>query len=177
MSKWNRVYKPIVVLVAICLIVTGTLAATNQATAPIISKAIADAQQKARKELIPEADEFESLKDIKADNVSDISVAKNGAGTVITANGKGYGGKLTVMVAFNSDKTIKQIKVTEQAETQGVGTRVTVKTDFWKQFEGKSASEELKIGENIDKVSGASISSKAVTAAVNSAINAYNMIP
>ena len=176
MSNWNKVFKPIVVLVVICIVVTGALAATNQMTAPIIKEATIQAQNKARKELLPDADSFTVMSDIQAENVSDISVADNGAGTVIIAHGKGYGGNVTVMVAFNPDDTIKQIKVTEQAETQGVGTNVTVKTDFWGQFEGKAA-ETLTVGENIDKVSGATISSKAVTGAVNAAIDAYNMIP
>lgn len=176
MSNWNKVFKPIVVLVVICIVVTGALAATNMVTAPIIAEATRVAQEQARKELLPDAESFESLKDIKAENVDDVSVSTNNVGTVITAKGKGYGGAITVMVAFNPDDTIKQIKVTEQAETQGVGTNVTVKTDFWGQFQGKTA-EKLTVGENIDKVSGATISSKAVTSAVNAAIDAYNMIP
>lgn len=175
MSNWNKVFKPIVVLVVICIVVTGALAATNQVTAPIIKEATIQAQNKARKELLPDADSF-TVADVKADNVSDVSVADNGAGTVIIAHSKGYGGNITVMVAFNPDDTIKEIKVTEQSETQGVGTNVTVKPDFWGQFTGKTA-ETLTVGENIDKVSGATISSKAVTDAVNAAIDAYNMIP
>ena len=174
MSNWNKVFKPIVGLVVICIVVTGALAATNMVTAPIIAEATRVAQENARKELLPDADGFETL-DIKAENVSDVSVATNEVGTVITAKGKGYGGAITVMVAFNPDDTIKQIKVTEQAETQGVGTNATVKTDFWQQFQGK-APETLTVGDNIDKVTGATISSKGVTAAVNAAINAYNMI-
>ena len=176
MSNWNKIFKPIVVLVVICIVVTGALAATNMATAPVIAEATLAAQNKARKELLPDADSFTVRKDIQAANVSDVSVADNGVGTVIISHSKGYGGNITVMVAFNPDDTIKQIKVTEQGETQGVGTNVTVKTDFWGQFQGRAA-ETLTVGDNIDKVSGATISSKAVTSAVNAAIDAYNMIP
>ena len=49
MSNWNRVFKPIVVLVVICIIVTGALAATNKVTKPIIDEAIRVAQEQARK--------------------------------------------------------------------------------------------------------------------------------
>ena len=36
MSNWNKIFKPIVVLCAICVVITGALAATNAATAPVI---------------------------------------------------------------------------------------------------------------------------------------------
>ena len=49
MSNWNRVFKPIVVLVVICIIVTGALAATNKVTKPIIDEATRVAQEQARK--------------------------------------------------------------------------------------------------------------------------------
>ena len=50
MSNWNKVFKPIVVLCAICVVVTAALAATNQATAPVIAAATAEAQRQARME-------------------------------------------------------------------------------------------------------------------------------
>ncbi len=176
MSNWNKIFKPIVVLMVICIIVTGALAATNSQTAPVIAEATRLAQEKTRKELLPEADSFTKVEGVDAENVGDIYTADNGVGTVITCYGKGYSSTITVMVAFNPDDTIKQIKVTDQGETQGVGTNVTVKTDFWTQFQGKPA-QELALGTDIDRVTGATLSSRGVTNAVNAAIAAYNMIP
>ena len=119
MNNWNRIFKPIVVLGVICVVVTGALAATNSVTGPIITAAIEAAETAARTELLPEADSFTEVKDIAVENVSGIYTADNGAGAVITASGKGYGGDVVVMVAFGPDDAIKQIKVTEQAETKG----------------------------------------------------------
>ena len=34
MSNWEKIFKPIVVLCVICVVITGALAATNEATAP-----------------------------------------------------------------------------------------------------------------------------------------------
>ena len=48
MSNWNKIFKPIVVLVIICIVITGALAATNGVTAPIIEEATRLAQEKAR---------------------------------------------------------------------------------------------------------------------------------
>lgn len=174
MSNWNKVFKPIVVLCVMCIVVTGALAATNKVTAPIIEEATRVAQDNARKELLPDADGFSKI-DIQAENVSDVYVADNGVGTVITCAGKGYGGTITVMVAFNPDDTVKQIKITEQSETAGLGAKISTDKVFQDSFSGLPA-EDFTVSD-ISAISGATISSKAVTAAVNAAIDAYNMIP
>ena len=176
MNNWNRMFKPIVVLCVICVVITGALAATNSVTAPIIEEATRLAQEQARQELLPEASGFTKVEDVSVENVSDVYTADNGVGTVITCSGKGYSSTITVMVAFTPDGTIKQIKVTSQGETQGVGTKVTTQpTAFWDQFAGKAA-QTLTLGVDVDKITGASISSRAVTNAVNAAIDAYNEI-
>ena len=108
MSNWNKVFKPIVVLCVICVVITGALAATNSVTAPIIAEATRLAQEQARAELLPEADSFEKVENVAVENVSDVYAATNGAGYVITSTAKGYGGTMTVMVAYTPDGTIKQ---------------------------------------------------------------------
>ena len=174
MSNWNKIFKPIVVLCVICVVITGALAATNSVTAPIIEAATIAAQNAARTELLPEADNFTQV-DVQVENVSGVYVADNGTGAVITCHGKGYGGNITVMVAFNPDSSVKQIKITEQAETAGLGSKITTEKSFLDSFVGLPA-EDFTVSD-ISAISGATISSKAVTAAVNAAIDAYNMIP
>ena len=174
MSNWDKIFKPIVVLCTICVVITGALAATNQVTAPIIEAATIAAQDAARKELIPEATTFEKIEGISVENVSDVYVADNGE-AVITCIGKGYGGNITVMVAFTTDDTVKQIKITSQSETAGLGTKIVSEPSFQESFAGLPAAD-FTVGD-IAAISGATISSKAVTAAVNAAIDAYAMIP
>lgn len=174
MSNWDKVFKPIVVLCAICIVITGALAATNSVTAPIIEAATIAAQNAARIELLPEADGFTSV-DVAVENVSDVSVSNNGVGTVITSAGKGYGGTITVMTAFTPDGVIKQIKITEQSETAGLGSKIVSEASFQESFAGLPAAPFTV--NDIDAISGATISSKAVTAAVNSAVEAFNAIP
>ena len=74
MSNWNKIFKPVVVLCAICIVITGALAATNNVTAPIIEEATRAAQEAARKELIPEATAFEKIEGVAVENVSDVYV-------------------------------------------------------------------------------------------------------
>ena len=173
MSNWNKIFKPIVVLCVICIVITGALAATNGVTAPIIEAATAAAQEAARKELIPEATAFTPVEGIEVENVSAVYLADNGE-AVVTCHGKGYGGNITVMVAFAND-SVKQIKITEQAETAGLGTKIVSEASFQESFAGLPAADFTV--SDIAAISGATISSKAVTAAVNAAIDAYALIP
>lgn len=180
MSNWNRVFKPIVVLCVICVVITGALAATNAATSKVIAEAKAAAEKAARSELLPEADDFKEVTGVSVENVTAVFEATNGTGYVITSTSKGYGGTMTVMVAFTPDSTIKQIKVTEQGETQGIGSKVANTPSYWERYQGQSADGQLKItkdGGTIDGENGATISSRALAKAVSSAIEAYNAIP
>ena len=175
MSNWNKIFKPIVVLSVICIVITGALALTNDITKPIIEEATRLAQEKARRELLPDATGFTAVEGIAVDGVSAVYTADNGVGAVVTSSAKGYGGTMTVMVGFTADGTIRQIKVTENQETKGIGSKVAADPSFWTRYEGLKA-QTLTLGEDVDALTGATVSSKALTAAVNSAIEAYNAI-
>ena len=177
MSNWNKIFKPIVVLCVICMMVTGALAVTNGITAPIIEAATLAAQEAARTELLPDAQGFEKVEGVDVANVSDVYRTTNDVGVVITSSAKGYGGDVVVMTAITPDGNIKQIKVTEQSETKGIGSNVVSTPSYWERYEGVSAGQALVLNQDIDAYSGATISSKAVLSAVNSAIEAYNQIP
>lgn len=171
MNVWNKLLRPVVVLTAICIVISAALALTDGVTRPIIEAATHAAQERARQELLPDADGFTPV-ETAAENVDHVYIANNGAGTVVTSRAKGYGGTMTVMVAFDPDGTILRLKVTESAETQGIGSKVARDPEFWTRFEGLAA-EPLVLNRDVDALSGATVSSKALTAAVNAAIGGY----
>ena len=106
MSKtWEDLIKPVITLTVICLIVSGILAFTNGATAPIIVENAAKAADAARTELLPAADSFTKV-DYTGTGVVEVYKANNGAGYVITGTSKGYGGAVQMMVAFNKEGKI-----------------------------------------------------------------------
>ena len=82
---------------------------------------------------------------------------------------KGYGGDIEVSVGLKADGTIADLNVGGEgfAETPGLGGKATEKP-FTSQFIGKSG--ELKYGEGIDAIAGATITSDAVMDAVNQAL-------
>lgn len=170
-STWNDILKPVVVLTVICLVVSGILAAVNNITSPIIAKNAALAADAARIELLPEAtDGFDKVEDVDMEGVKEVYKAKNGSGYTITAFGKGYGGEVVYMVAFDSDGKIVNLKVLEHAETQGLGSKIE-NPEFLEKFKG---TDKDLTSDDINMISGATISSNASLKAVNNARKAFN---
>lgn len=164
---------PIIVLVLICVIMSGLLALTNSATAPIIAEAERKANEEARLEVLPQADEFLQVEIAGVpDSVTGVFQAKNGAGYVFSLTTTGYGGKNTLKMAvgIDMDGRITDTKVLSHKETAGLGSKITT-DDFKNQFPGKEASLE-----GVDNISGATFSSNYYRAAIADAYTAYGMV-
>ena len=84
----------------------------------------------------------------------------------------GFGGTLTVVVGINTDGTVAGAKVTSHAETPGLGAKAQADPTWIPQFAGKPADGSLAVtkdGSDIVPITGATITSRAVTKAVNTA--------
>lgn len=165
--------KPVAVLSIICAAAGTLLAVTHQMTQPVIEANAAAAANAMRSELLPQADSFTAYTKESVKNVTDIFIADNGAGAVITAQAAGYGGNVPVMVAFDAQGSIQAVRFLPNTETPGLGQKVQTPA-FANQFAGKPASE-LALGTDIIAITGATISSRAALTAVNSAIEAYTV--
>ena len=173
-STWNDLLKPVVVLTVICIVVSAALAAVNGITAPIIAEAAAKAADANRIELLPEADGFEAI-EVEIEGVTEMHKATNGVGYVISAQGNGYGGNgsVKVMFAYDNEGNITNVKVVDcSGETPGIGDKIVKEAWFTEQFIGLNG--EAKKGENVDTISGTTISSGAFINAANAAWKAYS---
>ncbi len=94
--------------------------------------------------------------------------------------GKGFGGEVGVIVGFAMDKEkLTGVSVTTHKETPGLGAKVKSEDMFVNQFKNKSFKSNFKVdkdGGDIDAISGATISSRAVSNAVLSAIKSHKDI-
>lgn len=171
MSLFSDFVKPIVVLGSICLVTSALLAVTNEATAPIIKENTIKVANAARAELLPSADKFTLQEALATDAVPEVYKADNDTGYVMTAQAKGYGGQVPVMLAFDAEGKIAAVKFLDNDETPGLGQKVK-NPAFAQQFSGMD-SKNFALSD-IDAVSGATISSAAAATAVNSAISLYN---
>lgn len=172
MSVWKQYGKPMAVLLAICIAVGAVLAVVNQFTAPVIAANEEKANNETYFAVLPEADSFTEL-ECDIDGVTAVLKADNGAGYVITAEANGYGGAVPVAVSFDNDGNIIHVIMMSNDETPGLGQKVTEES-FYSQFDGLPA-ETLTI-DDIDAITGATISSKAAVNAINLAIEAYQSI-
>lgn len=162
---------PIVVLMLICLVMSGLLAATNFITEPIISAGDAQRAEQARIDALPAADGFAKL-DYTApegNTVSEVYEATNGAGYVFMLKTTGYGakGSLQIICSIDADGKIVNTATLAHDETPGLGTKVT-EAAFAGQFSGVDASMS-----GVDTISGATISSSAYVRAIADAFAAF----
>ncbi|WP_028330291.1 FMN-binding protein [Brachyspira alvinipulli] len=133
------------------------------------------------KAVIEGADELEGP--LKENSSYDYYIGKKSDGTVVgyamLASAGGYNGQNKVLVGFDANaEVITGIVVTEQAETPGLGAKIT-EVSFRDQFKGKSTIVPLTVTKGIKPeeageyeiaaISGATISSTSVVTAVNSA--------
>ncbi len=95
-------------------------------------------------------------------------------------SGKGYGGAVGVMVGINvKDDQLMGVEVTTHAETPGMGAKAKSDPSFVSQFEDLPATEPVKVtadGGSINALSGATITSRAVSAATTEAGDIYKKL-
>lgn len=178
----NDIIKPVVVLLAICIVIPLALSLTNKVTVNRIAALEKENEEKAMALLI-EADQFELNTFEGKDGSFDFHIAKSAdgeaVGYIFITSAKGYGGEVSVMTAVGVDGKIKEISILDASnETPGLGQNVT-KDKFYSQFEGmgpettvvKSGAESKN--NEVNAVTGASISSRAVNSAVNKAMQNF----
>lgn len=170
MSMFKEFAMPPLVLTVIAAVVTGALVATESVTTPIIEQQAAAAADAARAVVLPSADSFTQVTvDEMPEGGVDIYEANNGTGYVVTAQAKGYGGMLKVMVGIDSNGLISGTEVLENNETQGLGSKVSEHA-FMDQYIGKDSTLE-----GIETISGTTISSNAFSKAVQNAYQVYGV--
>ena len=90
-------------------------------------------------------------------------------GYAVSVTGSGVGGDIDMIVGVAEDGTVLGVQILTLSETPGLGARVA-EDSFLSRF--TQSTPPYSVGENIDAVAGATISSRAVAAAVNAAVEA-----
>ncbi|MBO4431976.1 MAG: RnfABCDGE type electron transport complex subunit G [Clostridia bacterium] len=175
---------PTLILAAICLIVSLALSSTNMITKAKIAEIEEQNTKKAMTRVL-KADEY-AEKTVKTDD-GDVTYYEATAnneviGFIFTTSANGYGGEVKVMTAVLPDKTVKAVEILDvSSETPGLGQNAA-QEKFYGQFSGMSdtlsvvkSGADSSAGE-INAVTGATITSRAVTKAVNEALDICNKI-
>lgn len=167
-------------LFLICAVAAGILAGVNLVTAPKIKEGAIAAAEKSRTEVLPDAASFEEI------TLSDGSVCWCGktadgtvAGYVFDTSASSYGGKVELMTGIDAEGRVTGISILAISDTPGLGMNAK-KTEWQQQFIGTDGDITVKKGDagtnEINAITSATITSKAVSACVNSARAGYNEI-
>lgn len=145
--------------------------------APVVVETEEEIRDRFLSEIFTDVEEFveiESAKldEIKADNIfirEIYEVKSNGEllGYGIKTNSGGYGGDLRIITGINLDGTIAGIRIFKNDETPGIGTKI-MEADFMNSFIGKNNVDDIEM------ISGATVSTEGVVYGVEGAIDAFN---
>ncbi len=190
----KEIIKNALILMAITLTAGLALGAVHEITKEPIEAQEKKTKEEACKAVFPEAESFEAWTDfdaeaalellasagLSADKVDEVSLAEDEKGEVLGAvlnltSTEGYGGNISFSMGILKDGTVNGIKILSISETAGLGMRATEES-FYGQFAGRKVENfsYTKTGatadDEIDAISGATITTRAMTNGVNAGL-------
>jgi len=154
-----------------CLISGAIIAGTYWVTHPVAVKELVHQHNLAMQELVKDAQDFKPVAG-KTDWYAAVKDGKTIA-YVVPADSIGYGGTITMITAVSLDGRDLGYKIIDHNETPGLGANAT-KPQFSHQFIGKKAADLVVVKhettKNIQAMTGATITSRAVTKGVREAV-------
>jgi electron transport complex protein RnfG len=158
-----------VTLMIITILSTLALSLTNELTKNKIVEQLDANVLYSLAEIFPEADDFKEM-----DGYYDAYINGNVIGKVLEVSAPGYSSVIQLLAGVDLENKITKVIVLSQLETPGLGANVQ-KSSFLDQFSGKTMDQVrlTKDGGNIDGITGATISSRAVTDGVRETLQNY----
>ena len=175
----KEVLTPAITLFVICLITAVLLAGTSLMTRDKIVEINKQTESASRQLVLPAAKNFEDSKD------GTYAVGKNGselAGYVFTTKTKSYGGDLKVMTGIDKGGKITGVVLLSISDTPGLGLNAQKESfrDQYKKTAPEKGFEVIKSGSpkdgQVEAMTGATITSKAVTKCDNEANEEYQKV-
>lgn len=172
-------------LTVICLVCSALLGGVYHITKDGIAAAAEKKLNTAIGCVVPEYDTCEAPDTVSVDGKSFICyrVLKGGefAGCAVKSSASGFGGALDIMVGFTPDGVIYNTSVLSCSETPGLGAKCTDTTStFVHQFKGLNPENtSLKVkkdGGDIDAITASTITSRAYTEAVVTAVKVFGAL-
>jgi len=192
--------KPVIALTLIAIVAGLALSGVFSMTKDTIQEQKDAAARASFKTVCPEAETFEETEEIAAalemqgdgywgtaygrSRINEAYVGRDADGKVVgyvvsVTNSDGFDGNITLALGLNAEGVMNGISFTELHETAGMGMRAN-DDEFRSQFEGRhlyplrlTKSGEASAPEEIDAISGASVTSNAVINAVNAGLDFY----
>lgn len=116
--------------------------------------------------LLPGSETF-TVEPYSGEDESIAATYKAENGYVVETTTNGYVGEITMLVGVRNDGTVTGVVVRDQRETAGLGRNAMYDVEFLTQL--LRDYDTLTVGENVDAITGATVTSRAVVRAVNAA--------
>lgn len=178
------------ILTIICAVAGGVLALLNGVTEPKISKQTEETVKHALHEVLPVAtrfhEDFAMLEEarIGGEEITDFFLGYDQnetlTGMVMIMESRGYSSNIKLMVGISIEGLVSGVKILSQSETPGLGNKI-VEDSFLLQpaLQNASVQQELAVtkdGGDVQAVTGATVSSRAVVRGINKALNTARLI-
>ena len=163
-----------VTLFLITALVAGALAGVNAITEDRIAAAKAEKQQAAIQEVLAGVTDFGELA-LTGDTGIVTAVYSCDKGYAVKVSPSGFGGPIDMMVGIDTEGNVLGISIISQTETAGLGAVAAAKNSagvaFREGFVGQNGTVTIGKGEDqVDGLSGATITSVAIADGVNAAL-------
>lgn len=158
-------------LLLISAVVAGLLGLVDHITADKIA-AINQEKTAASMEQVLPASAYNEIPYTGSDSLVKAVYEATGSGYVVEVTPSGFGGTIDMVVGVGLDGTVTGVSIISMSETSGLGANAS-RDSFRAQYVGKAGPLAIsKDGGEIDALTGATITSRAVTSGVNSALAA-----
>ena len=170
-STMMHILRLTVTLLAICAVVAAVLAGVNMITKDKIAAIQVQKTENAIQEVLPDARDVQQLP-LSGDAGIVQAVYEAGGSYAVQVAPGGFDGEVTMMVGISEGK-VTGISVISHTETPGLGAVAAAQNAKGEAFRGQFVGQEgtLAIGDQIDAMSGATITSNAVVTGVNAALS------
>ncbi len=170
-STVKYILRLVLTLFVITAVVAALLAGVNSVTAPAIAKLKAEKTQQAIEAVLPGGGEEVEFPETAL--VSKVYASETGYAVEVTPGG--FDNTITMMVGVDKAGNVLGIDIISHTETAGLGAVADAGTpagvSFREQFVGMSGSVSVtKDGGEVEAITGATITSRAVCAGVNAAL-------
>ncbi len=168
----NSIFRIASNLIAACFISGLVIGAVYYFTAPVAAEKAEQMKQESMRELVADAEDFQPV----AGHEGWFAARKAGSTVayIVPSETKGYGGTIKMLVAVTAEGKVVDYSILEHNETPGLGDNAQ-KPAFRNQFKEKDAAHLAVVKdpsntEDIQAMTGATISSRAVTLGVRQAV-------
>ena len=161
--KLHGILKTVLVMVISAGILLGAKALLSETA----EKQVEQERLATMAQLLPGGETF-TFEEYTGEDTNISAVYKSESGYVVEASVEGYADNIVLWIGVENRGIVTGVTVRGIAETAGLGTRALRDEAFLSQYLGTMGDAEL--GAEIDSLSGATVSSKAITKGVNSAV-------